>query len=457
MFSGTKGLWAVFADSFSTLMSLLHASFPLPLPEPEHRNSEGDDREADHGLARRDPERIQDDSGRRDHEQDLRVGIAPGPVGPVQIGTGLPQANQSERRQRVENPGGEYHVCRELAIDREPDEDSRPERLAHERHRGSEEARVDGGELAEEEPVVRHGVEDARSAQDRSVQRAEHREQDGEIDESCAEIAADRRRHVGGDSLRGRLARGREDIEVREVRENVHHHHEADAPEHRARNVSLRVLDLARGEVDVVPSVVGPERIYQSEAEKTDEAELDARREQRRTVRGAPRVRAKGEGDEEEESSDLEEGEEHLNVPAGAHAGDVDPRQKRDCGESRELLSSRSEVEEVTELDRDSGSESGDAPRPRDEELRPSEEEARAAAESLADVDVVSACFRDRGAELGISERSEESEKTRDEPHDEDPARRLDGGGNRSRDDEDSGADHRAGVDRESVGEVEVA
>ena len=271
--------------------------------------------------------------------------------------------------------------------------------------------RVHLGERTKEQAVVGHREKDAWRREQRAVQRAERREHHGDRHERYAPVAHQHLRGIRGDEPRVCDLRHREDREVREVGQQVDHHHGQRADDQRLRQRLLRILHFPAHETQVGPPVERPQRTHQRQPKGTQcEAPLGGgRREVPTRLRQPDRER---EHDDERQGAVLGEGRQVLHQTAPAHTQDVERRCERDCSGSdipspvtvrrqRRVVAAHAQ-RVLGERDRDGAHRRGAD----HHEFRPAEQKGRQPAPPFADVDIQPASLRVHTRDLGQRERA---------------------------------------------------
>src|SRR5690606_20110858 len=154
-----------------------------------------------------------------------------------------------------------------------------------------------------------------------AVERGEDGDHGRDGDGVAAAVAEKAAGGVAGHAVACGDLVGRHHVEVRQVREHVDGRHGHYAADQRAGNVAVRVADLARRHVQVVPPVVGP----QCGDERGEEADGAAAVGGRRSPVGdvAP-AHDGGEADDGKDQPDLEHGDSGLDARAGLDADVVE-------------------------------------------------------------------------------------------------------------------------------------
>ena len=156
------------------------------------------------------------------------------------------------------------------------------------------------------------------------------------------------------------------------------------------------------------------------------------------------------------QAGELDHGQDVLEVRPPARPGIVHPDEEGDEDEADELLGEGREREEMGEILRCEGhGQSGDRPGIDDQEERPAEEEGDHGPVRFAEVDVSSAGFGHRSAELPEGQRPEEAQDRADDPDGQDEEGNLDGHGHVLGHEENARADDAADDDADDVPESE--
>ena len=208
-----------------------------------------------------------------------------------------------------------------------------------------------------EQTVARHRVVHAGTRENQSVVAAERRDEDGgrhhgrshrakhHLEGCCRDAVLCRVRDAPRDRRRTvRRADQRQHVQVRHVGHHIQQRHQAGTEHERERKISLGVLNLRRGEGDVVPCVAREERSDESRAESDNEGGSHlSRADERATTeirRERRRIPANGEAkdDEQCERSRLHDGQRGLHDLPFSHAAEIDPGEDGDAEECDQPL-----------------------------------------------------------------------------------------------------------------------
>ena len=206
----------------------------------------------------------------------------------------------------------------------EQQQNDRQSALHDNRYRGRVEARMHLGNGLKEISIARGGKGHAGSAHDGAVQSYEHGNRHGRRHQAGARVPEHQRHGVGGGAFRGRYSRGRQHILHRCVHQNVKSAHCRHTPNQRERNIALRIADLARHHVQVVPAVVGPERSHECR-EKAGHAAFCSRELSGEVCPCASAI-GEADGHNSENDRNLQQGEQKLEFTSAADANVVQPR-----------------------------------------------------------------------------------------------------------------------------------
>src|SRR2546426_591066 len=194
---------------------------PATNPPVIDRHAQQDDQEGEPRLTRVRPQRVPEYEEAREHEQERDHRIAEHTHRPRYVGASPAQHEHRRRRERIEREDRHHELVGQL-LERADQHEADPQaRGEHDRRRGRLVLRVDLRDGPKEQPVVRHGEEDAGRRENRPYQRAEGREHHHHRHRADADPAQHHLRGVGRDQRGpGHLAE-RQQIEVRRVDEQV--------------------------------------------------------------------------------------------------------------------------------------------------------------------------------------------------------------------------------------------
>ena len=143
---------------------------------------------------------------------------------------------------------------------------------------------------------------------------------------------------IGGNRRRFRNLRGRRNIEIGHVRDDVADQHQQRPDQQTERQVSLRLLDLPAAEGHALPSLIGPEGRHQSDAETGQHSGGEGSDLRLHKIGGIPV------GKDEDQQGDRQDGAEFhyhqdiLDQRPPAHADIVDGHVHRNEEQCHDLL-----------------------------------------------------------------------------------------------------------------------
>ncbi|GBC83057.1 hypothetical protein HRbin10_02197 [bacterium HR10] len=215
--------------------------------------------------------------------------------------------------------------------------------------------------------------------------------------------------------------------------------------------------DLTGDHVDVVPSIVRPERGDHGDADSPEPRAIHRLRSDGAIMSRCPFAEEERESHQSEDDRYLERRQSRLHETAEGDAPAVHQREDEDTPDGHDLTRLLREGQEVAEVDGEAGGEGGDRARLDHQKLRPAVEEAPERTIREAQIDILAADAGERRSQLRIGERAQEREASGENPHGEDHPRRLHLARDRIRDDEDARPDDRPHDDRARFHQAESA
>ena len=203
-------------------------------------------------------------------------------------GAPLPPIKEERRHgESEEDPVSEDHIVEELSVGPAERQQRWPRPPAPGSRRWECGSAGGASRALEEQSIVGHRLIDSRSREDDQAHETERRAHDSERDESSSPGSQNRGHGIGGG--RGRMGEtgNTERVKVRDVREHVDQHHDRDPEEKRSGEVPLRLENLARHVVRVLPAAVGEEYGNEGGAEDA-EAQRRSNRRRQKTRPGPP-------------------------------------------------------------------------------------------------------------------------------------------------------------------------
>ena len=280
---------------------------------------------------------------------------------------------------------------------------------------------------------------------------------------------------VATEELVGMLAisSGRQRVVVGGIHEQIHARHEQRAADEGARQISLRVADLAREGRDIVPAVIGPQRAEHGGAEAGDaaaRARRDAlagtRQSRAAEMRQAPGANTKAPMPTPSTSAILAIVTDERRAAAGRHRRAIDERHGPDRRQSatrvrplmpagtpgraaaRCQLSKAPPSATFMNIARPTASAACD-PGAKHGEGHPAEQKPDEAAVRAAQIHIVAARLRHHAGDLRIAKRAGQRQKPRGHPHQHDGFRAAHVASHDARLQEHARADHVGHVDRD--------
>ena len=168
-----------------------------------------------------------------------------------------PKDEHGRRHRGEEDPVAEHHVVQQVAVPPGEGEDDRPRSLEENGGRWGPVAGMQPRQAGKEEAIACHGLIDPGRDQDHQVQEPEGRDRDPRGDEAPAGGAEQRIHGIGRRSAAAGQPRYTQRAQVRQVGEQIDGHDDAHPGHQRAGQVALRLDQLLRHEVGLLPAAEG--------------------------------------------------------------------------------------------------------------------------------------------------------------------------------------------------------
>ena len=350
-------------------------------------------------------------------------------------------------------------------------------------------------EPAEKEPLAGHGEIDPGRHHGRTVDGAEGGDHDGHGDHSAAPSAQEVASNIDGHNVAAAAGLGRpvllghfvdrNDVDVGYVDQDVDGDDDDYGDGHGPGQIALDVLDLAGHVGNIDPAVIGPERAGHGhddhEKDRGRSGVADAGVDRRLGEMGDAAVpQGTGQHDDSQDNDDFKCRENDHDGTAEFDAQVVDPGQKHDQGDGRELeadeLQGRHladegdgeaplfpcrrqprELHEVAQRISEDVGNRGDGAGLNDDERCPAIEVADEAVVAFVEVDVLAAGIAEHPGDLSNGQSPEEGNDAGHDPDQDEQFRCAKLGGHEAGLLEDAGADDRAHTAGDGSDQAELA